>query len=188
MHVWVQVMNIPGEWSSLMREKGKKIQDTVLESESSCLGKRKMMRGDVEGVDNFSDSLTSYTKACEAILREIQSATQTSTESSALILDNLMSSAPYRNLVESLFSTDQSRCSPNIPVVCRAYEESFMRQPMHPEEAECVMGSSCECNFLDEKRAFVGVQVSHVPTLCKSISHKCATRSDSSNGTVYAAT
>ena len=40
--------------------------------------------------------------------------------------------------------------APKIPVVTKAYEESYMRQPMFDYERPCVMGALCECNFLSE--------------------------------------
>jgi hypothetical protein len=45
----------------------------------------------------------------------------------------------------------------NVPVVSRAYEESYMRECAHEHEKPCSMGQYCECNFIDHEHTFVGV-------------------------------
>jgi hypothetical protein len=45
----------------------------------------------------------------------------------------------------------------SVPVVTRAYEESFMRECNDEHERACSMGQYCECNFIDHEQAFVGV-------------------------------
>lgn len=44
-----------------------------------------------------------------------------------------------------------------VPLVTRAYEESFMRQCSSETDIPCSMGQYCECNFIDPEHAFVGV-------------------------------
>ena len=44
-----------------------------------------------------------------------------------------------------------------VPVVTRAYEESFMRECIHAHDKPCSLGQYCECNFIDEEHNFVGV-------------------------------
>ena len=44
-----------------------------------------------------------------------------------------------------------------VPLVSRAYEESFMRECISEEDKPCCLGAYCECNFIDNKHAFVGV-------------------------------
>lgn len=56
-----------------------------------------------------------------------------------------------KDLFGSNAATTQGYRAPCIPVVSRAYEESYMRQPMHDYERQCVMGSNCECNFIGGK-------------------------------------
>lgn len=46
---------------------------------------------------------------------------------------------------------------PELPIVTRQYEESFMRSPT-PSEQPCVAGQTCECMMIDSDKAFVGVQ------------------------------
>lgn len=86
-------------------------------------------------------------------------------------LDHILSSVPYREVLQDLFGT--SGCNgregrgihsclkpPQIPVVTKSYEESFMREPMWDYERPCVMGASCECNFISTRpgEAFTGVE------------------------------
>lgn len=73
-----------------------------------------------------------------------------------LQLDHVLSSVPYRDMLESLFGTVSGQ-TPHIPVITKAYEESFMREPC-PGERQCAMGVKCECMFIDTNAPFVGVE------------------------------
>jgi len=60
---------------------------------------------------------------------------------------------------KSLLAHDMSSKMDNhvVPVVPRAYEESYMRECIIADEKPCSMGQYCECNFIDEHNGFVGV-------------------------------
>ena len=73
-----------------------------------------------------------------------------------LQLDHVLSSVPYRDMLQSLFGT-VSGAPPNLPIITKAYEESFMREA-GPGERPCAMGAKCECMFIDHEAPFVGVQ------------------------------
>jgi hypothetical protein len=76
----------------------------------------------------------------------------------SLNLDHILSRVPYKSMLENLFSgTSLTDSVPEVPILTRAYEESFMRQP-HPGEQACVMGDICECQFIDKNAPFVGVE------------------------------
>jgi hypothetical protein len=45
-----------------------------------------------------------------------------------------------------------------VPILSKAYEETFMRQPM-PGERACAMGEQCECMHIDRTAPFVGVEL-----------------------------
>lgn len=78
-----------------------------------------------------------------------------------LNLDHILSRVPYKTMLENLFgnvSTDGEDAMPDVPILSRAYEESFMRQA-HPGEQSCVMGELCECMFIDKNAPFVGVEL-----------------------------
>lgn len=94
--------------------------------------------------------------------------------SPAINLDHILSCTPYKDMLRDLFGADageggddgrggdpkQRLKVPVIPVVTKAYEESFMREPMWEYERPCVMGSNCECNFIGTRQGegFVGVE------------------------------
>jgi hypothetical protein len=73
-----------------------------------------------------------------------------------LQLDHVLSSVPYRDMLESLFGT-VSGAPPNLPIITKAYEESYMREA-GAGERQCAMGPKCECMFIDYDAPFVGVQ------------------------------
>lgn len=78
-----------------------------------------------------------------------------------LKLDHILSRVPYKSMLENLFQNvlKQEDCPPpNIPILTRTYEESFMRQATHGERS-CVMGDLCECMQIDKTCPFVGTEL-----------------------------
>jgi hypothetical protein len=74
-----------------------------------------------------------------------------------LQLDHVLSSVPYKDMLESLFGTVTSGPAPNLPIITKAYEESYMREA-GPSEKQCAMGAKCECMFIDHNAPFIAVQ------------------------------
>ena len=65
-----------------------------------------------------------------------------------------------------------------VPVVSKAYEESYLREPFRDERA-CASGAMCECNFIDPSIPFIGVEFTPygippttLPSLCVLCSRK----------------
>ena len=73
-----------------------------------------------------------------------------------LQLDHVLSSVPYKDMLESLFGTTAGP-SPNLPIITKAYEESYMREA-GPSEKQCAMGPKCECMYIDHNAPFTAVQ------------------------------
>ena len=71
-------------------------------------------------------------------------------------VDSLICRLPYKQMLASL--NPSSFSEPTIPYVSRAYEESFMREPMYKEERPCARDKGCECIFIDACNPFVGVE------------------------------
>lgn len=94
----------------------------------------------------------------QTILRKLNHATQTGPAMlTDLPLDHILARVPYKTMLENLFGNlDQS--VPDVPILTKAYEESFMRQPMQGEQA-CAMGDLCECMTIDRTAPFVGVEL-----------------------------
>jgi hypothetical protein len=88
--------------------------------------------------------------ACNNILYAIGRASGNPAEDFALNLDPILSNVAYKDLVENLFGSDSNCVVPVIPLVTKAYEESFMREVVHSNERTCIMGSKCECNFISK--------------------------------------
>ena len=59
-------------------------------------------------------------------------------------------------MLESLFGGVSGQPG-DIPLITKAYEESFMREAC-PGERQCSMGQRCECMFIDPNAPFVGVE------------------------------
>jgi hypothetical protein len=73
-------------------------------------------------------------------------------------LDSIMTHIPYVDVLQQMFGGNAVADSPCVPVVTRAYEESYMREAISGIESNCVMGSNCECQFVDEHNPFIGVK------------------------------
>ena len=73
-----------------------------------------------------------------------------------LNLDSLLSSIPYRDILCGLYSRD-AREATALPLVTRAYEESFMREPLAGERA-CAAGALCECQYVDAGNPFTATE------------------------------
>lgn len=106
-------------------------------------------------------------------------------QSDMLDLQCIISHVPYKNMLQDLFAADQSggnthacmmmaagrssdscvdavhpsNSAYNIPLLCKAYEETFMREHMYASERACSMGAQCECNFIDPVNKFTGVEL-----------------------------
>ena len=74
-----------------------------------------------------------------------------------LNMDHILARVPYKSMLENLFG-NLDETIPHVPILSRAYEESFMRQAM-PGERQCVMGDMCECMHIDKASPFVGVEL-----------------------------
>ena len=74
-----------------------------------------------------------------------------------LSLHSLISRVPFKQMMQQMFADDMT-CFKNVPIVTKAYEESFLREPMYSHEKPCVCGSNCEFNFIDTLHPFVGVE------------------------------
>lgn len=75
-----------------------------------------------------------------------------------LNLDSIISRAPFKSMMQELFS-DDSLVPPPIPVITKSYEESYMREPVSTEERPCVMDTKCECNIMFKEDGFVAVEM-----------------------------
>jgi hypothetical protein len=74
-----------------------------------------------------------------------------------LNLDHILSRVPYKTMLENLFSNLDTEV-PDVPILTKAYEETFMRQAM-PGERSCAMGEQCECMHIDRVAPFIGVEL-----------------------------
>jgi len=60
--------------------------------------------------------------------------------------------------VLKMLSSLPERSNYSVPIVTRAYEESYMRECKDGSEQPCILASQCECMKIDRENKFVGVQ------------------------------
>lgn len=95
----------------------------------------------------------------QTILRRLNAPDQVPAQKPSLPLDHILSRVPYRSMLENLFpQTPVDTPVRDVPILSRAYEESFMRQPL-PGERACALGDMCECMHIDKACPFVGVEL-----------------------------
>ena len=111
-----------------------------------------------------SDLLQSVLRRLNAPDQQPRASQQQQTQ---IQLDHILSRVPYRAMLENLFQTttaDDDGDDPepmkveDVPILTRAYEETFMRQPL-PGERPCAMRELCECMHIDKANPFVGVEL-----------------------------
>jgi hypothetical protein len=73
-----------------------------------------------------------------------------------LSLHSLISRVPFKEMMQQMFA-DEMVSTKVVPIVTKAYEESFLREPMFSHETPCVCGDNCEFNFIDPMHPFIGV-------------------------------
>jgi len=89
--------------------------------------------------------------------------------------DSLIAKLPYKKMLSDMFGGNLRGhlSTSDIPYVTRAYEESFMHEPLNSQERECAKGKMCECMFIDKSQPFVcvefllpGEQPPRTPNMC----------------------
>jgi len=93
----------------------------------------------------------------QLILRSINTSPKVPAVPGELDLDAILSRVPYRDILENLYGREEYARG-EVPVVSRAYEEAFLREPM-PGERPCVSGELCECMFIDRACPFVAAEL-----------------------------
>ena len=88
------------------------------------------------------------------------SSLESSASSREMDVHCLLSKLPYQKMLSDLFINHDKEVlpSPHIPYVTRAYEESFMREPLHSSERLCAKNEQCECMFIDPENPFVCIE------------------------------
>jgi hypothetical protein len=75
-----------------------------------------------------------------------------------IYMDCILTHVPYENVLQQMFGGETDTKQPSVPLVTRAYEESYMREAQGVMEKPCIMGSNCEGQFIDEHNPFTCVQ------------------------------
>jgi hypothetical protein len=91
------------------------------------------------------------------IMKTIHNTKPTPVLPAELDLDVILSHVQFSDILSNLFQHEKIDSSTSLPIVTKAYEESFMREP-YADEKPCVSGSLCECNFIDPKHPFTAVE------------------------------
>jgi hypothetical protein len=171
-------MQFPSDWSD--RKRNSQPDASTASGCGSAVSKRRKVNSRVnfnETTDESHEELKTLISQCEAqhalkaeryanpdyddsivgtIKRQINNNRFAPATPEELQLDHVLSSVPYRDMLESLFGTVSGQV-PNLPIITKAYEESFMRETFSGER-QCAMGSKCECMFIDQNSPFICVE------------------------------
>ena len=93
------------------------------------------------------------------IRRSLNQAYAPAEQAGELDMDHILSRVPYRDMLENLFGEGSGTSGqiPELPIITKVYEESFMRQAGAGEHP-CAMGDQCECRFIDRQAPFTAVE------------------------------
>ena len=121
-----QTPGIPKDWVNLVRAKtNSNVQNTKRKNHVEVDWVRTKSQKTKPCVDMPPKSMHD---ACNNILSAICRVNGQSIDDIALNLDPILSNVAYKDLIENLFGIDSNCVAPVIPLVTKAYEESFMRE------------------------------------------------------------
>ncbi len=123
------MMQIPATWNTNKRQRSSRCRSDSM---------RKKTRWVYEQTDPVS-----LNELCGSICQVILDS-KSKQSSETLTFETVLSNVPYQKILENLFGGG-SMPDYAVPVITKAFEESFMREPMYQNERKCVMGSECEC-------------------------------------------
>ena len=155
-------MQIPANWNTNKRQRSSRSRGDSQRKKSRCVYEQ------AEPV--------SLNELCSSICQTILDS-KSKQASETLTFETVLSNVPYQKILENLFGgSAMPDCT--VPVVTKAYEESYMRECMYQTEKKCVMGLECECRFIDKENQFTGVefaipgQTHSTPQMCVLCSRK----------------
>ena len=144
------------------------IKDNISNSCNSlaAAAQQQSQAGPPQSARDACENILAAIQRCNVVAERQPSSSQVTDDAcpSKINLDHILSRVPYREMLKDLFGSNAAVHSgykaPDIPVVTKAYEESFMRQPMFEHERPCIMGPQCECNFVSTitGEGFIGVE------------------------------
>ena len=151
----------PPEWNE-KRPGGKRKREEQPEAKQSSPQNQELkieqLKGLLEACEAaVSGNETEYPESVvDTILLRVNDSRFTPAIPEELQLDHVLSGVPYQSMLESLFG-GLTHSAPDVPLVTKAYEESYMREA-GPGEPMCSMGELCECKFIDKNAPFIGVE------------------------------
>jgi hypothetical protein len=116
---------IPKDWVHLVRTKTSGSVKNTKRKAATLDQKRTKVPKTTHTIEMPPESMHD---ACNNILSAIHRAKGHSIDNIILNLDPILSNVAYKDLVENLFGTESNCVAPVIPLVTKAYEESFMRE------------------------------------------------------------
>lgn len=135
----------PEEWDTRVIPKKRRKTPAQLEGETIDT------EHDADSMLSEEDKRKSGIASC--VMRSLNTATDTPATPGELDLDVILTRMPYREILENLFGRDSYE-QPDVPVIARAYEEAYMREPFAGERP-CVAGEMCEAMHVDPTTPFI---------------------------------
>jgi len=183
-------MNVPKSWRtqkrantdpkpSMKRQRTKKEKDILEEEEGNG----------VDSIHPFARTgMTDCTFEPDDMLQHVKNILSRNTDdtldtSRTICTETVFSHVPYKKIIEEIYENCQTKI-PSIPLITRAYEESFMRECCNKSEKRCAMEEECECMKIDPCNKFVGTEFllpgessDQTPRLCvlchRQLTQKC---------------
>lgn len=164
----MQDIELPNEWTVSKRQQSAAATNASEEPQAAAARKRPKATGPTPGplgprstFDAAAHDAPEKGQVLDMVIASMEQKKPTTEADEEIEVDCLICKLPYKKMLSDLFGANyggEGVKPPQIPYVSRAYEESFMREPMHPGERKCVKGKNCECMFIDTDQPFIGVE------------------------------
>eukprot|EP00961_Rhodomonas_salina_P140754 1894388-Rhodomonas_salina.2 len=103
------------------------------------------------------ESLAEDSSVLETIKNTVSNSRTLQLPDDSVNLDSILSNIPYKKIIEDVYENYPTQVA-GIPLVTRAYEESFMRECEGDKERQCIKMQDCECMKIDKGNRFIGTQ------------------------------
>jgi len=148
LSLFFKIMNFPTDWSAPETKKRK------------TSGQGRGSKRAHESSDPGAPATCEYECFGKSLKEQIQNKLHSQSQGGGfeeLDINSIINTVPYKDIIRDVFHNSSHRTI-EVPIVTRAYEESFMREPYNFNENQCVNGDLCECMFIDKRKQFIGVE------------------------------
>ena len=165
-------MNIPNTWKMTKRDRSEESElddmdtdKTMKHNKKTDKTTRNVRRRTFPNTDTNTANTVTTSVLHEDIVQQVRNQVNnnntiystTHTDNEKLKIHTILNGISYKQIIDEVF-TNHTYQNREVPLVTKAYEESFMRECLDNTEKKCAMMNDCECMKIDEGNQFIGTQ------------------------------